>query len=442
MKKNALILFLLAAILVLSERQVFGQLLPWTKDANNPILTGGAEGTWNRHLNWPFMLYNTDSTRYEMWFSALVGPPAGWRPSRIGFATSQDGITWTIHPDPVLVPDTGTWDESTVQEAAIIRENGLYKMWYGGSSPSKGDISEIGYATSTDGKNWTKDTLNNPVLVPGSASWQAGGVSSPHVLAYEGGYKMWYTGWNADWTRSDIGYATSLDGISWTADTINNPVLTAGGSTQWDDSNIWHHQVVFIDTIYHMWYTGTNDPSTVDSRKIGWATSKDGILWAKNSNPVLGFGGVNEWDEDRVDIGTVRLEDDTLRMWYTGLRKPWGIGDNIMKIGHARAPFKGDIVGIEDYFISHIPDRYSLSQNYPNPFNPSTTIEFDLPKSSDVRIEVYNIKGQKVKTLVNEKMSPGNHQVEFNAQYLSSGVYFYRIEAAEFQQVRKMILLK
>jgi 5-hydroxyisourate hydrolase-like protein (transthyretin family) len=83
-----------------------------------------------------------------------------------------------------------------------------------------------------------------------------------------------------------------------------------------------------------------------------------------------------------------------------------------------------------------------LYQNYPNPFNPSTTIEFDLPKASDIRIEVYKITGQKVQTLLNEKLSVGNHKVEFNAQNLSSGVYFYRIEAGEYEEVRKMILLK
>jgi Zn-dependent metalloprotease len=89
-----------------------------------------------------------------------------------------------------------------------------------------------------------------------------------------------------------------------------------------------------------------------------------------------------------------------------------------------------------------IPRKFDLKQNYPNPFNPSTTIEFDLPKATDVRIEVYNIAGQKIQTPLNEKMAAGTHEVEFNAQDLSSGVYFYRIEATEFQDVKKMILIK
>jgi hypothetical protein len=99
-------------------------------------------------------------------------------------------------------------------------------------------------------------------------------------------------------------------------------------------------------------------------------------------------------------------------------------------------------VGIDDRNMPNTLSSYKLSQNYPNPFNPSTTIRYNLPQSSYVTIEVYNITGQKIQTLLNDKMAAGSHQIEFNAQNLSSGVYFYRIEAGEFQDVKKMILIK
>jgi hypothetical protein len=89
-----------------------------------------------------------------------------------------------------------------------------------------------------------------------------------------------------------------------------------------------------------------------------------------------------------------------------------------------------------------LPLYYKMSQNYPNPFNPSTTIKFDLPKTSDVRLEVYNLAGQIVQTIINKKIPAGSHQVEFNAHNLSSGVYYYRIHVGEFQDVKKMILLR
>jgi hypothetical protein len=88
------------------------------------------------------------------------------------------------------------------------------------------------------------------------------------------------------------------------------------------------------------------------------------------------------------------------------------------------------------------PVRYTLSQNYPNPFNPSTTIEFSLPISDNVQIEIYNIAGQKIETLLNKRMPAGDHKLEYNTHNLASGVYLYRIEAGRYQEVKKMVLLK
>ena len=92
---------------------------------------------------------------------------------------------------------------------------------------------------------------------------------------------------------------------------------------------------------------------------------------------------------------------------------------------------------------SNIPRGFALEQNYPNPFNPSTMINFSLAKTSNVKLIVYDILGQKVATLINSQMmSPGLHSVQFDARNLASGVYFYRIETGDFSMVKKMMLLK
>ena len=84
----------------------------------------------------------------------------------------------------------------------------------------------------------------------------------------------------------------------------------------------------------------------------------------------------------------------------------------------------------------------SNGQNYPNPFNPTTTIEYALPASGYVTLEIYDVLGREVKTLVNDNESAGYHFVVFDASELPSGVYFYRISAGKYTSVKKLVLVK
>lgn len=94
------------------------------------------------------------------------------------------------------------------------------------------------------------------------------------------------------------------------------------------------------------------------------------------------------------------------------------------------------------YGESLIPSKFFLRQNYPNPFNPYTTIDFGLSKSTFVNLEVYNSIGQKVTTLINENMNTGSYKVKFDASNLSSGIYYYKIQAGENVSVKKMLLIQ
>lgn len=99
------------------------------------------------------------------------------------------------------------------------------------------------------------------------------------------------------------------------------------------------------------------------------------------------------------------------------------------------------LVSIENG-ITELPGEYLLQQNYPNPFNPSTTIRFTLPKATQVRLTVFNALGEQVAEALNEHKPAGAHTVTFDGRNLSSGVYYYRIEAEDFRQVRKMLLVR
>ena len=94
-----------------------------------------------------------------------------------------------------------------------------------------------------------------------------------------------------------------------------------------------------------------------------------------------------------------------------------------------------------------IPDRILLHQNYPNPFNPVTNITYDIPEVAQVTLEIYNVSGQKVRTLTQGQHEPGRYRIQWNVTNdygnpLSSGMYIYRIHAGDFVSVKKLILMK
>ena len=99
-------------------------------------------------------------------------------------------------------------------------------------------------------------------------------------------------------------------------------------------------------------------------------------------------------------------------------------------------------VGVDNAPSSTIPDEFSLNQNYPNPFNPATSIKFNLRCACEVSLKVYNIHGELVDVLVDGSLESGEHNISFDAQNLSSGIYFCKLTAQDFSQTRKMILMK
>ncbi len=103
---------------------------------------------------------------------------------------------------------------------------------------------------------------------------------------------------------------------------------------------------------------------------------------------------------------------------------------------------ESQIVGIEPQPLAGAPKSYTLEQNYPNPFNPTTTIEFALPQTGFVTLTIYNILGEKVTTLVSERLTAGKYKYDWDASGLANGVYLYRLEAGSFKQTKKLILLK
>jgi hypothetical protein len=96
----------------------------------------------------------------------------------------------------------------------------------------------------------------------------------------------------------------------------------------------------------------------------------------------------------------------------------------------------------EEFIVDNVPEKIVLYQNYPNPFNPMTVIRFSLPRRENVTLEVFDVLGRDVAMLVNEQMEAGEHSVVFDASGLTSGVYFYRLQAGKFVSLKKMVLIR
>jgi predicted GH43/DUF377 family glycosyl hydrolase len=414
-------LFLLIAFLFLSSSDLVAQYT-WTKYPGNPLNINGSIGSWNQSVLAPWVIFNPDSNRFEMWFTARSNyPNAG-----IGLAYSSNGINWTLHPTPVMKPSVTGWDSLFVGVSCVIKESGTYKMWYTGWKSSTRYPHSIGYATSPDGIHWTKHP-ENPVLSP-LTGWESGAVGYPSVIKVDTSYFMFYTG-EVSLGVALTGRAISSDGITWER-YANNPVLPADVSA-WDRNNYLARVIEMNDSLY-LWYTAESNPG-VSGTAIGFATSADtGKTWTKYlDNPVLTVGTTVSWDHGWIETGGILSIQRELNLYYDG-----GSSSTLGRIGLATST----IVSIEDETI--LPTEFVLEQNYPNPFNPSTTIKYSIPELSNVKLTLFNLLGEEVTTLVNEEKMAGNYSVEFNAANLPSGVYFYQLKAEEYISTKKMILMK
>ncbi|MFH2055624.1 MAG: T9SS type A sorting domain-containing protein [bacterium] len=145
------------------------------------------------------------------------------------------------------------------------------------------------------------------------------------------------------------------------------------------------------------------------------------IGWATTGHNLLSYDG-----QDRLSVEIYQSYAATALAWL-----------NSSKIEYYYEP--AAVRELDGYAL---PDQFSLAQNYPNPFNPSTQIRFALTSSAQVKLDVFDLLGRKVATLVDEILPVGTHQIDFDGTNLASGVYFYRLQTGDFEQTRKMLLIK
>ena len=276
------------------------------------------------------------------------------------------------------------------------------------------------------------------------------------------------------------------DTVKTTINVQATPLLTifcdnfSGGTSNWTITNnggtcLWQTFSTPYPNSYTLPPTSVSPVLSADADECGSGTTLLSTATITNNINCSGKEGVylefdNDWNAiDNQDQAIVEVSYNGGSTWSTVIS--WGGTDvrNTHEVhslsGATNNPnvkirFKSiqpgwdwwwtiDNVCIKGYGLTgivnnegQIPKTYSLSQNYPNPFNPTTQIIFDLPKQENVSLKIYDVLGKEVATLVNELRSAGIYTISFDGYSLSSGVYFYRLEAGNFVSVKRMVLIK
>lgn len=221
------------------------------------------------------------------------------------------------------------------------------------------------------------------------------------------------SGYTASW--SQLGVFINSDSTEWgfiaMFDPSGNGNIAAGGwgTAQFSFSyDTWMHNELIVD-LNSDWAEYYFEGNRVHSWQWTLGAGGDKIPLQLSATNIMGFDFPNPPDSTQWYIDDYKL----LRIDTT--------------------------VGIKDFYVL---TEYILNQNYPNPFNPSASIKYQIPEMSFVTVKVYDVLGNEISTLVNEEKQMGRYEVEFNAVNLPSGVYFYRLQAGDFIETKKMILMK
>ena len=435
--------FMIFVVLLLSTFSISFAQVNWTKVEGNPLLPLGPSNSWEDDEVYAPCVIKVGDT-LKMWYTGANSSGV----DQIGYATSTDGILWQKYAqNPVLrIGSKGSWDSQLVVHPEVIFEGSTYHMWYGGSSDPNWYSFDAGYASSQDGIHWIKyddpSTANppydqsDPVLKRGDlGKWDDATLAGVSCVFDGATFHMWYGGCDgANWANERIGYASSANGINWQK-YGENPVFDGDGA--WGADLVAAPFVIANTSGYKMWYSGSDG----DHGQIGYATSHDGINWNPWSTPVLEPGASGTWDNADVGAPCVLFVDSLYHLWYSGATSTTGY-----RIGYATA----SPTGFEEIDSNDFPEDFVLNQNYPNPFNPTTTIGYQVRANNyspvQVDLSIYNLLGQKVATLVNQKQAAGNYQVQWDASGFASGIYIYHLKVQGQKQnavfTKKLVLLK
>lgn len=322
--------------------------------------------------------------------------------------TTDGGTTWTT-----VDTNKHYYDDMTFV-------NSFLGYVCGGAAPAQ--TVPIVRKTTDGGATWFTAAQSFP-----KAKFELTGISFANdtvgwTVTYDGFVYKTVNG-GMDWVLQDsLGYNSYRDisffglNYGWVIGGISGTqkmAYTTNGGVNWNhvsQKGSSPREVEIVDQT-HTWYGGSVNAAPY----IGMLDSIGGT-WKKQDIPA-GSTGVESIDFVNTSVG------------YAA-----GAGGNVYKTTN------GGVLSV--LITDNHPHTYTLGQNYPNPFNPSTSIDYEVGSAVNVRIDIYNLLGQFVGTVVNEEKGPGHYTASFTAQSLSSGMYFYTMRAGDFVSVKRMVLVK
>lgn len=359
-------------------------------------------------------------------------------------------------------PSIYTGGLSTVfDQAQAIKLDGSGNAYVTGKSGTAGTENFLTLKINSNGTvSWAK-VHNGPVNAEDNALALVLDNSAANV--YVGGYSF-RTGAVQDYftikyntSTGDSVAAVAYNGppsstdqmTAMTIDNSNNVYVTGFSSavgTGFDYATIKYNSSLVQQWVQRTTNAGSDFPYfiTVDNvsgyvfvtgSSVGSGTGYDYLTISYSSNGILNWEKRENSSTSGNDYASGIAVQDTDRIFVTGSANFSGTGIAFYTLRYSK-------ISAIDPISTNIPAKFSLNQNYPNPFNPVTSIRFDVPKSTFVKITIFDVLGREIENLVSERLKAGEYMVKWDAARFSSGIYFYSIATDGYQTTKKMILTK
>lgn len=384
-----------------------------------------------------------------------------------GFAFQTSVAQWTSDTSGIGYTSQRSLIVSGNNIFAGTTNNGVFISTNNGTSWSQTSLNnQFIFALASSGSNVYAGTNGNGIFVStnSGATWSQSLINQYVVsLAVLGNYifaGVYYNGVyvstnnGTTWTQTTLNtgdvYSLAVSGSNIIAGKyLNGIYISSNNGSTWTQTSLNNQTIQTLFVNGNDIYAGTYYSAGIYKSTDNGATWNPGTLLNRSVYSFAAIGGTIVAGSDGYGV---YVSSDNGGTWvqknegFAGSPRVYGLCvlNNYIIAGTDYSSYRREtnqLSGIEQ-ISAEVPANFNLSQNYPNPFNPVTNIQFNLPKAGNVKLVVYDALGREAVTLVNAKYNAGIYNVDFDAATLSSGVYFYRLQTDDYQNVKKMMIVK